>query len=469
MKKLTSCFDNLSIANRLAVMYALVATVVLSVIVVVLYILETTEINRYQTAEMKSRFKIIEEHVTETTTTKDWKHLVKNLQEIMIPDGGLYILIQSDDPAFSFAAPYRVARSQISKNNGFGKISVKGNMHRTLSKILPPAGERPEVILSIAIDTYFYEEENLWLDVAFGSLLIIGITTIVWLGWLIARFSLAPVDTLSRHAESLSPQNLSARLPNTRLPTELSGLVLSFNGALERLEQSYLRLSTFNADVAHELRTPLGNLIGATEVALSRPRSNEELQDVMASNLEELERLRTIINDMLFLARAEQGELAINQVPTSLASEINKTAEFLDVIFEEHRNRLEVDGDALVLAEQSLLKRALTNLLNNAVTHGRPDSTVKVEITSDEKRVTLTVINRGPDIPAEDLPNLFNRFYRTSKERKNSDNNHGLGLAIVKAIIEMHNGEVFACSDNGIIKIGFHLPAYSVDNPQTID
>lgn len=205
-------------------------------------------------------------------------------------------------------------------------------MHRTLSKILPPAGERPEVILSIAIDTYFYEEENLWLDIAFGSLLIIGITTIVWLGWLIARFSLAPVDTLSRHAESLSPQNLSARLPNTRLPTELSGLVLSFNGALERLEQSYLRLSTFNADVAHELRTPLGNLIGATEVALSRPRSNEELQDVMASNLEELERLRTIINDMLFLARAEQGELAINQVPTSLASEINKTAEFLDVI-----------------------------------------------------------------------------------------------------------------------------------------
>ena len=177
MKKLTSCFDNLSIANRLAVMYALVATVVLSVIVVVLYILETTEINRYQTAEMKSRFKIIEEHVAETTTAKDWKHLVKNLQEIMIPDGGLYILIQSDDPAFSFAAPYRVDRSQISKNNGFGKISVKGNMHRTLSKILPPAGERPEVILSIAIDTYFYEEENLWLDVAFGSLLIIGITT----------------------------------------------------------------------------------------------------------------------------------------------------------------------------------------------------------------------------------------------------------------------------------------------------
>lgn len=134
MKKLTSCFDNLSIANRLAVMYALVATVVLSVIVVVLYILETTEINRYQTAEMKSRFKIIEEHVAETTTAKDWKHLVKNLQEIMIPDGGLYILIQSDDPAFSFAAPYRVDRSQISKNNGFGKISVKGNMHRTSLK-----------------------------------------------------------------------------------------------------------------------------------------------------------------------------------------------------------------------------------------------------------------------------------------------------------------------------------------------
>ena len=285
-----------------------------------------------------------------------------------------------------------------------------------------------------------------------------GIIAIAIIGWKLAKTSLQPVDILSRHAQNISPQNLSARLPNTNLPDELSGLVLSFNGALERLEESYNKLSTFSSDVAHELRTPLGNLIGQTEVALSRPRTKEELEEVMHSNLEELERLRTIINEMLFLSRADHGEIATNLKSASLAQIITETAEFLEVVFEESGHKLYISGDTTALVETNLLKRAMTNLLTNAIQHGSPHSDINVDISTKDQKIIISVTNKGENIPEHELNQIFNRFYRVSKERKNSGSNHGLGLAIVKAIANMHGGEVFAQSQNGNITIGFTLP-----------
>jgi two-component system heavy metal sensor histidine kinase CusS len=170
------------------------------------------------------------------------------------------------------------------------------------------------------------------------------------------------VDHLSQHAQELSPKNLSERLPVQHLPSELSGLVLSFNGALCRVEQAYVQLSTFNADVAHELRTPIGNLIGQTQVILSRERSVGELEEVLQSNLEELERLRTIINDMLFLAQADRGMRLDNVVRTSIAAEVSKSAEFLDMLLEDACCSLKIEGDAEALIERSLFGRAITNL-----------------------------------------------------------------------------------------------------------
>ncbi|MFA7595685.1 MAG: histidine kinase dimerization/phospho-acceptor domain-containing protein, partial [Novosphingobium sp.] len=150
--------------------------------------------------------------------------------------------------------------------------------------------------------------------ILFVSLLtIIAVST---LGWWIAGRGLAPVDRLSDHAQDLGEGDLALRLP-----TELEGLVLSLNAALERLQRSHQKLSDFNADVAHELRTPLTNLIGETQVALTRDRNTGDLTAVLQSNLEELERMRAIINDMLFLARADAGDIAGNLVLVDLAEE----------------------------------------------------------------------------------------------------------------------------------------------------
>ena len=279
------------------------------------------------------------------------------------------------------------------------------------------------------------------------------------MAWLAhCKKALAPADELSFHAYQINSDNLSARLPTKNLPLELEGLVKSFNGALQRLEDSYNRQASFNSDVAHELRTPLGNMIGQTEVALSKPRSNEELCDILSSNLEELERLRFIVNDMLFLSHADQGEIKLNLQKVSLASEAKKTVDFLNVIFEDNNNRLEIMGDAEVYIETSLFKRALSNLLNNAVEHGSKSTPITVKITKENGYAIITVINKGENISPKNLSRIFDRFYRISSDRAGSNNNHGLGLAIVKAIAEIHKGSVFAESNNGIISIGFKIP-----------
>jgi two-component system heavy metal sensor histidine kinase CusS len=262
---------------------------------------------------------------------------------------------------------------------------------------------------------------------------------------------------LSQEAGELSPKNLSQRLRLSALPTELSNLGASFNGALDRLEAAYQQLEEFNADVTHELRTPLANLIGQTQVALSRERSAPQLVEVLQSNLEELERLRGIVNDMLFLARADQGERASRLTSVSIAAEVNKTVEFLDFIMDEADVKVRVQGDANAQIETSLFRRAVTNLLHNAIQHSKAKSEIVVDVSNGNDGVRIAVSNPGEAIPKEHLPRLFDRFYRVDSARHNSTESHGLGLSIVKAIATMHNGSVFASSHDGINIIGFSV------------
>jgi two-component system heavy metal sensor histidine kinase CusS len=278
---------------------------------------------------------------------------------------------------------------------------------------------------------------------------------VAFLGYRIARVGLRPLEALSASAAALSPKNLGERLQLSPLPRELSDLAASFNGALDRLERAYLQLEAFNADVAHELRTPLTNLVGQTQVALSKERSNAELEDVLHSNLEELERMRAIVNDMLFLARADQGETAVNRQRASLREEIEKTVDFLELIIDEAGVSVRVAGDAKASIEVSLFRRAATNLLQNAVQHSPPGAEIVVEVAKEGEGARVVVANPGEAIPEQHLPRLFDRFYRVDASRKSSDTNHGLGLSIVKAIALMHGGGVFAESNGGRTSVGF--------------
>jgi two-component system heavy metal sensor histidine kinase CusS len=210
--------------------------------------------------------------------------------------------------------------------------------------------------------------------------------------------------------------------------------------------------------VAHELRSPLTNLIGQTQVALTRGRSAEHYLEVLQSNLEELERLRSIVNDMLFLASADQGTKATKLIESSLADEVATTLDYLDFILEDAQVQVRVHGDAQVQIEKAHLRRALINLLSNAVQHTAPGQVIDVAIEVQAQQVAIAVTNPGETIASEHLPRLFERFYRVDASRRNSGANHGLGLAIVKAIALMHGGDVFVRSDTRGNTFGITLP-----------
>jgi two-component system heavy metal sensor histidine kinase CusS len=294
------------------------------------------------------------------------------------------------------------------------------------------------------------------------TLSLTAVMLVMILGYWIARVGLRPLKLLSREAQLLSPRKLSQRLRISPLPAELSDLAGAFNGALGRLEAAYTQLESFNADVAHELRTPLTNLIGETQVALSRKRTAQQFQEVLQSNLEEIERLRSIVNDMLFLARADQGEAATGLVRAPVAREIGKTIEFLEFVLDETQETVKIDGDvqAEALIETALFRRAMANLLENAIEHSHSGAEIRVDIVRQQSQIRIGVANPGESIPPKHLPMLFDRFYRVDAARYNGKTHgHGLGLAIVKAIATMHGGDVFASSADGITTIGFSVPA----------
>ena len=278
------------------------------------------------------------------------------------------------------------------------------------------------------------------------------------------RRQLRPLHHLAAQTRAISPRGLHQRLSLADPAEELLPWIDQFNALMERLERAYAQLEGFNADVAHELRTPLATLIGETEVALSRERSAESLRDTLASNLEEMQRLSAMVNDMLFLSNADRGAVARRGEPVSLAELARQVAEFHEGTLDEAGLRLDVVGDATVAVDEPLVKRALSNLLGNATRFAVPGSTVEVKIAAEPaspSEVEVLVRNRGQGIEPAQLPRLFDRFFRADASRccEGNEQHHGLGLAIVAAIARMHAGRTLARSHDGVTEVGFTVAA----------
>ncbi|MBL8325401.1 MAG: heavy metal sensor histidine kinase [Rubrivivax sp.] len=276
------------------------------------------------------------------------------------------------------------------------------------------------------------------------------------------RRELRPLRELAAQAKAISPQRLDLRLALPDPAEELLPFIEQFNALMQRLERAYAQLEAFNADVAHELRTPLATLIGQTELALSRDRSAEALRDTLVSNLEETQRLTTMVNDMLFLAQADRGAAARRGAPVSLAGLAQQVVEFHEAALEDAGLALRIEGDVVVPVDEALFKRALSNLLGNAERYAEHGSTVVVRISAElaqgPEQVQVVVQNRGPSIAPAQLPRLFDRFFRGDESRCcPQEQHHGLGLAIVAAIARMHAGRTLAESAGGITRVGFTL------------
>lgn len=288
---------------------------------------------------------------------------------------------------------------------------------------------------------------------------IAGAAFVGWGTFWRVRRSLRPLLDLADQTRGINARSLRQRLSVQEPADELQPLIDQFNGLMQRVEYTYAQLEGFNADVAHELRTPLANLIGETELALSRERSATELEETMYSNLEELRRMSAIVNDMLFLAQADRGVKARCGVTASLAELVRQVVEFHEASMEERGLSVCIDGDALLSLDAALVKRAISNLLGNAIRYAEPDSPLCVRIMREsDGGVQLWVENIGPSIKAEHLPRLFDRFFRGDHSRSEMEKpHHGLGLSIVAAIARMHNGIASAESADGVTRVGFSV------------
>jgi two-component system heavy metal sensor histidine kinase CusS len=277
--------------------------------------------------------------------------------------------------------------------------------------------------------------------------------------WMIARTGLAPLRRFHRLASTVGTHSLDARVNLAGLPSELAALASEFNAMLERIDLGYRRLQDFSADLAHEMRTPVATLLGRTQVALSRTRTETELREALEGNVDELERLSRLIADMLFIASADASESPLQREAVDLRAEAGRVAEYLAVLAEDRNIRLEVAGDASVVADRLLVQRAITNLVSNAVRHANAGSTVRVQVSRHVPGAALAVSNEGAEIPAEHLARIFDRFYRVDPARTRSDGGTGLGLAIVRSIMRAHGGQVDASSERGTTTFTLHFPA----------
>lgn len=449
-----------SIALRLSGMFTLVALVVFVLIGGALYQQVDKGLGLLPEAELDARYSVLESTVGRYGTPEHWVKINNKLKLLGEEDKRISFWISSGNPQYEYGNLTPQIRAVANGPLGMRDLQLPDQPAplKVLVSQFPAKDQRPPLRFMIGIDTETFHQTQHQLLIALVSLAIVGVLLASALGYWVARIGLQPLIKLSQEAQRLAPPLRAGRLRLSPLPPELAQFVESFNSTLERVELAYSRLESFNADVAHELRSPLTNLIGQTQVALTRGRSAEHYFEVLQSNLEELERLRSIINDMLFLASADQGNKATRLTSTSLADEVATTLEYLDFILEDAQVQVQVSGDAQVQIEVAHLRRALINLLSNAVQHTEPGEVIEVCIEVGEHQVSIGVANPGLPIASEHLPRLFERFYRVDASRRNSGNNHGLGLAIVKAIALMHGGDVFVRSDRGINTFGIHLP-----------
>lgn len=342
----------------------------------------------------------------------------------------------------------------------FFKWDTAEGAHYIGQSILLKAGVpgASEVNLLIGLDishhVHFLEQLRLYLGLGIGmATLLAGL-----LGWFAAYKGLAPIRKVASTARQLSAKRLAERLSTDDAPAEMQELIEAFNGMLERLEASFRRLNEFSDDIAHELRSPVSNLMTETQVALSRIRSADEYREVLHSNLEEFDRLARMIADMLFLAKTDNGELPTPLKTVHLDREVIALLEFYEALADEKQLRLTLEGEGWVRGEPLMLRRALSNLLSNAIRHTPSGEHIAINIHQQKNGVILTISNPGEPIPADQISRIFDRFYRVDPSRSRHGDGSGLGLSITRSIVEAHGGEISVESNPVLTTFMIRIP-----------
>ena len=446
-----------SIALRLTLTLGVVGLLVFAAAGILLQRSLANELTRADHEELVGKIKVVKHFIGEAGKSGDIDVLRHHMDDLLLGHSDLKVWLVGSDGSSVYGGPLpRV----IGKRDERGHVRVERDgvpMDAVESEI---ADAKPFPIVSawLAIDTRPRDRLLATYRIAVTAVCALGVALILALGGVATWRGLRPVKRLSAEAQRITPHSLDARLSDTHDDAELTGLVESFNGVLDRLEAAYRQMEHFSADVAHELRTPLATLISGSQVTLAADRSKEELRDALASHLEELEQMTVLVNDMLFLARADQGDRAQDLEQTDLAAEVDKTIRYCELLIDEAGVTVHRQGWANAVCSAPLVRRAVVNLLVNAIKHTERGQAITLRIESNAGRVSLSAWNPGQPIPPQVASRMFDRFFRGDQARVRSGESHGLGLAIVWAIARMHGGRVFVDSNAQGNRVGFEIP-----------
>jgi len=456
-------FRGLALTTRLTLAYALVSLAVLLCMGLLLSLLVARHFDELDREALSHRIRAIDAIALRSSSAGDLRDRLEQAWpsgegdvRVMVEDTTGAVLFAS--PGFDVPAPWR----RDAPAGPFGAMTWRDG-HRSFrvasasAAIGSPGGDplRVWAALDSGQHAHFLADLRaaLWLYVAFASLLS------ALLGWGVARRGLAPLTTMKARAQAVTSQRLDPRMPVAAVPVEMADLAASLNEMLDRLQDDFRRLSDFSSDLAHELRTPISNLLTQTQVALAQPRDAATYRDVLASNAEEFDRLARTVSDMLFLAKTENGLALPNPERVVLADEVRALLDYYEAVADEKGVTLNLQGDAEVVGDRLMLRRAIGNLLSNALRHTPCGGRVTVGIADASSGVSVGVANTGDTIPPDVLPRLFDRFRRGHAARARPDSDGaGLGLSITRAIAQAHGGTVTATSEAGLTRFTLVLP-----------
>jgi two-component system heavy metal sensor histidine kinase CusS len=393
-------------------------------------------------------------------------------------------------PAGIFPAPHAQADGPLRPMDieGVATRDTPAQIYRGASAWAKIGAKPQRAILQVALD--LEPERKLTADYrrVLLAVLLVALAVCAAAGYQLARAGLSPLQRLAATAQRIGPSNLAERVATQGLPSELFTLAERFNSMLDRLEENFALLSRFSADIAHELRTPVNNMRIELEVALAQGRRPEEYRDTLGSGLEECHRLTQIIDSLLFIARAEDPRTRVRRELLNVGEELQRIVDFYEVTSTDAGVEVTTHCPPAVWAslDRLLFQRALGNLLSNAIRHTPSGQSIALRATATHHvkgtsgnagsgsstsgdDLMIEVNDTGEGIAPEDLPRVFDRFYRADRARSAHTQGHaGLGLSIVKSILQLHGGSVTLSSTLGQgTRVVVRFPASIQQLPQT--
>lgn len=442
----------LSLATRLSLWYGISTFLLLALASGFLYWALVTNLDREDDEFLADKVRFLRQLLSKEPADADMLREEVQWEPAARQHGQVYVRVLGPEgrplletPGMSALLPPQVFPRAASTDQQRGEdvTTAATASFRVLTAAAPrPSGETASI--QMALDRT--HEEHLLANYrrALWLVLAVGLVLCAVAGQRLARRGLRPLVEMGTTAGRIRSTTLHERMDSAGLPAELLSLAETFNDMLERLQESFERLARFSADIAHELRNPVNNLRGEAEVALGKPRTPAEYREVLASSLEECGRLAALIDNLLFVARAEDPRTQVAKEPMDVARELAAVRDFYEAAAADAGVTLTLSAPATLPAslDRTLFQRAMGNLVANALAHTPAGGEVTLTAAASGDAVEVEVRDTGAGIATEHLPHVFDRFYRADPARTTAAGHVGLGLAIVKAIAGLHRGTV---------------------------